>query len=282
MKILAPAKVNLYLRVVGKRDDGYHLIDSLMVPVSLYDEIEITRPRKAKGVLMVTCDDSNVPAGRKNLVYKAGTLLLRQKGIRDPVRVHIRKRIPIGAGLGGGSSDAAAAMLGLNRFLRLGYHRGTILSLAAGVGADVPFFVYGCPARARGVGEQLRPLPFFPKLWMVILYPGFAVSTRWIYRNLEIKLTKVNKNTNLNLCLEDPSELARLLVNDLEGVTIRRYPCLASLKERLVQEGAVGALMSGSGSSVFGIFAAEKGAKKAFRRLQREAGVRAYLVQSLT
>jgi len=282
MKILAPAKVNLYLRVVGKRRDGYHLIDSLMVPVSLYDEIEITKPRTTKSVLTVTCDDPIVPVGKKNLAYKAAALVLDRASVSEPVHIHIRKKIPVGGGLGGGSSDAAATMLGLNQLLGLGVTKRSMLELAIQLGADVPFFVHGRPAIARGIGERLKLLTSVPKLWIIILYPGFPVSTRWAYQSLKFKLTKVIKNTKLNLHLDDYGELARLLVNDLEGVTIRRYPRIAHLKERLLQEGATEALMSGSGSSVFGIFAAEKRAKKAFRCLQPEEQVRAFLVRLLT
>ena len=282
MRIFAPAKVNLALRVVGKREDGYHLIDSLIVPINLYDEIRIGRRRKSMEELSVTCNDPQVPEGRRNLAYKSAALLLKQSKVRDSVHIHIKKRIPVGAGLGGGSSDAAATMLGLNRFLRLGWDKSSMIPMAATLGADVPFFFHGRVARARGIGDQLKPLSFFPKLWMVILYPGFPVSTRWVYKNLDLKLTKLNKNTSLKVHFQGPEELVPILVNDLEGVTIRRYPQIAFLKERLIQEGALGALMSGSGSSVFGIFAAEKGARRAFRRLREEEGVRAYIVRSLT
>ncbi|MCH6544885.1 MAG: 4-(cytidine 5'-diphospho)-2-C-methyl-D-erythritol kinase [Deltaproteobacteria bacterium] len=282
MKILAPAKVNLYLRVVGKRRDGYHLIDSLMVPVSLYDEIEITKPRTARSVLTVTCDDPIVPVGKKNLAYKAAALVLDRASVSEPVHIHIRKKIPVGGGLGGGSSDAAATMRGLNQHLGLGVSKRSMLDLATQLGADVPFFVHGRPAIARGIGERLKLLTSVPKLWIIILYPGFPVSTRWAYQSLKFKLTKVIRNTKLNLHLDDYGELAPLLVNDLEGVTIRRYPRIAHLKERLLQEGATGALMSGSGSSVFGIFAAEKRANKAFRCMQQEEQVRAFLVRLLT
>ncbi len=264
------------------REDGYHLIDSLIVPINLYDEIRIARRRKSMVGLSVTCNDPQVPEGRRNLAYKSAALLLKQSKVRDSVHIHIKKRIPVGAGLGGGSSDAAATMLGLNRFLRLGWKRGSMLSLASSLGADVPFFVNGRAARARGIGDRLKLLPSFPRLWLVVLYPGFPVSTRWAYQNLDLKLTKLNKNTKLNPYLQNPKELVRMLVNDLEGVAIRRHPRIALLKERLIQEGALGALMSGSGSSVFGIFAAEKGARKAFRRLRKEEGVRAYLVRSMT
>ncbi|MFQ5875522.1 MAG: 4-(cytidine 5'-diphospho)-2-C-methyl-D-erythritol kinase, partial [Dehalococcoidia bacterium] len=185
MRIPAPAKINLYLRVMGKRADGYHLVDSIMVPISLYDEIQIARRKKAQGEVTVTCDDPLVPAGRKNLAYKSASLLLGRREVHDPVHIHIQKSIPVGAGLGGGSSDAAATMLGLNRFLRLGWDKSSMIPMAATLGADVPFFVHGRVARARGIGDQLKPLSFFPRLWMVILYPGFPVSTRWVYKNLD-------------------------------------------------------------------------------------------------
>ena len=281
MRIRAPAKVNLWLRVVGKRDDGYHLIDSLMVPVGLYDEIEIIRGKRSKGILTVTCDDPGVPSGEKNLAYRAASLLLGQKGVQDAVHIHIRKRIPVGGGLGGGSSDAAATLLGLNRLFHLGCRRREILSLASGLGADVPFFIYGRPARARGIGDLVKPLDLFPRLWIVILYPGFPVSTRWVYHNLE--LTNSTENISIKSSLRDHKKLVRLLVNDLEKVTIRRYPRIGLLKERLVQEGAVGALMAGSGSSAFGIFSSGQSARKALRRLRKEErGVRAYLARSLS
>lgn len=283
MKIRAPAKVNLFLRVIGKRSDGYHLLDTVMVPVDLYDEIKITRPRLgtvAKNCLMVTCDDPQVPSGKANLVYQATSLLLTKKGIHDPVRIHIRKRIPVGGGLGGGSSDAAATLLGLNRLFRLRCKRREILSLAASLGADVPFFISGRPARAKGIGEILESIPDFPRLWVVILYPGFPVSTRWVYRNL--KLTKAIENTSINFSPENLGGFQHLMVNDLERVTVGRYPQIAFLKERLIQEGAAAALMAGSGSSVFGIFSAAERAKEAFLHLRNEEGVQAYLVRSLS
>lgn len=279
MKIRAPAKVNLWLRVVGRRSDGYHLIDSLMVPIGLYDEVEIMRAKRKSGMLTVTSDHPDVPSGSRNLAYRAASLLLGQRGVKDAVHIRIRKRIPVGAGLGGGSSDAAATLVGLNRLFRLKLPRREILSLASRLGADVPFFIYGRPARARGIGEWIKPLVSFPRLWMVILYPGFGVSTRWVYQN--VKLTKPGKHTSINPLLRDPKKLVRLLSNDLEKVTIRRYPRIGLLKKRLIEEGAAGALMAGSGSSVFGIFTSEEHARKAWRRLGKERGIGAYLVRSL-
>jgi len=279
MKIRAPAKVNLWLRVVGRRSDGYHLIDSLMVPVGLYDEIEIIRAKGKSGMITVTSDHPDVPSGSRNLAYQAASLLLGRRGVKDAVHIRVRKRIPVGAGLGGGSSDAAATLVGLNRLFRLKLPRREILSLASRLGADVPFFIYGRPARARGIGERIKPLGSFPRLWMVIVYPGFGVSTRWVYQN--VKLTKPGKHTSINTLLRDPKKLVRLLSNDLEKVTIRRYPRIGLLKKRLIEESAAGALMAGSGSSVFGIFTSEQHARKAWRRLGKERGIGAYLVRSL-
>ncbi|MBI1994378.1 MAG: 4-(cytidine 5'-diphospho)-2-C-methyl-D-erythritol kinase [Deltaproteobacteria bacterium] len=285
MRIRAPAKINLSLRVLGKRGDGYHFLDTVMVPIGLYDEITITGTRLGKAgreSLKVTCNHPLVPSGEENLVYRAAALLLGRKGIRGRIRIHIRKRIPVGGGLGGGSSDAAATLKGLNRLFRLGCRRRALLSLAASLGADVPFFIYGCPARATGIGERLRPLASFPRLWVIVLYPGFPVSTAWVYRRWRAgKLTKTIENTRINFSVREPERLKRLLVNDLEKVASRRYPRIALLKKRLMEEGAAGALMSGSGSSVFGIFSSEQAAGEAFRRLRKEDGVRAYLVRSL-
>ena len=172
MKIRAPAKINLRLRIVGKRADGYHLLDTIMLPVSLYDEITIKRGRKIgknsapKDRLIVTCDNPLVPSGRKNLAYKAASLILSGKSIKESVRIRIHKRIPIGAGLGGGSTDAASTLVGLNRLFRLGYTLKGLEEMSSTLGADVPFFVKGVPARARGIGERLTPLRGIPRLWL--------------------------------------------------------------------------------------------------------------------
>jgi len=280
VKIRAPAKINLRLRVVGKRKDGYHLLDTIMVPVSLYDEIEIT---KAKGdrKVKVTCDDPLVPQGRKNLVYQAAVLLLEKSGIHAQVRIHIRKRIPVGAGLGGGSSDAAATLIGLNRLLGLRLPARKLEKLSLSLGADVPFFIRARPVRARGIGERLSALRKLPRLWAVILYPKFPVSTAWVYGKLRLKLTKPSANTSINSLLGNADGLRKLLVNDLEAVTMGRYPQIELLKSRLTQEGAIGALMSGTGSSIFGIFNSRLKAEQAFNRLCTMNGPEAFLARVL-
>ena len=288
MKIRAPAKINLRLRVVGRRVDGYHLVDTIMLPVSLYDEINIDKGRKIgqktglKDLLSVTCDNPLVPQGNKNLAYKAASILFDAKGIDQFVQIDIRKRIPVGAGLGGGSTDAAATLVGLNRLFGLRYTSARLEKLASTLGADVPFFIRGVPARARGIGERLTPLQKVPRFWLIILYPNMRVATAWVYNNLRAKLTKAIVNTSINLTLGNPARFRKLLVNDLETVTMGRYPRIGLLKEELVQQGAVGALMSGSGSSVFGVFPSRRSAEQAFRRLRKEKGVLAFLVRVLS
>ena len=185
----------------------------------------------------------------------------------------------MGAGLGGGSTDAAATLVGLNRLFRLDYTLKGLENVAFTLGADVPFFVKGVPVRARGIGERLTPLRKMPRLWLIILYPKFPVSTAWVYRNFSPKLTKGTVNTSINFSLGSPANFRKLLVNDLETVTMGRYPRIGLLKEELTRQGAVGALMSGSGSSVFGVFRSKRSAERAFRRLLKQREVQTFLVR---
>jgi 4-diphosphocytidyl-2-C-methyl-D-erythritol kinase len=288
VKIRAPAKINLRLRVIGKRADGYHLLDTILLPVSLYDEIDISKVRQIGGKtapknrLTVSCNDPLVPAGRKNLAYQAALLILSDAKTNARVHIRIHKRIPVGAGLGGGSSDAAATLVGLNRLFRLGYSAKRLEEISLALGADVPFFVKAVPARARGIGERLSPLRRVPRLWLIILHPNFPVSTGWVYRNLPSKLTKPIANTSINRWSGSLANLNKLLVNDLETVTMGRYPRIGLLKEELARQGAVGTLMSGSGSSVFGIFPSRRRAQRAWRQLRKDKGVEAFLVRVLS
>ena len=282
MKLFAPAKINLYLRIEGRRDDGYHLLDTLMAPISLGDEVEVALSSGAPGSVTVHADDPAIPLGEDNTVQRAARAFQDRTGRREPVAVRIRKRIPMGAGLGGGSTDAAATLRGLNDLFGAGLTAGDLEALALTVGADVPFFIRGAAARARGIGERLTPVNALPRLWLVVLFPGFAVSTAWAYRNFRLKLTKSPDNNNLVGNLGTPHEVARVMMNDLEAVTVSRYPRIAHLKQRLNDRGAIGSLMSGSGSAVFGVFADEARAARAFTGFRSEKDVRAYLAFSLT
>ena len=271
--------------MVGRRKDGYHLLDTLMLPVSLYDEIEIRKEKRARrGIvsrIAISCDHPLVPRGKKNLAFAAAELLLPRIDKRWAIDIHIRKRIPVGAGLGGGSTDAAATLVGLNRLFKLGLPAARLEKLALSLGADVPFFVRARPARARGIGEQLSPIGGLPRFWLVILYPGFPVSTARIYKRLATTLTKTRVNTSIATSLKSPDAIASLLLNDLESVALKMYPGIRLLKNKLLREGAAGGLMSGSGSAVFGIFHSKKTAEKAYYRLRKEGGVDAFLVRVL-
>jgi 4-diphosphocytidyl-2-C-methyl-D-erythritol kinase len=286
VKIRAPAKINVGLRVVGKRADGYHLLDTVMVPVSLYDEIYITKSirkgRSCTAKLTVTCDNPAVPSDEGNIVFRAADLIIKENSINEPVAIHIVKRIPIGAGLGGGSSDAAATLIAMNSLFRLNYSMGRLKKRGYSLGADVPFFIGRMPARARGIGERLTPIKSLPWNWAIIVYPGFPVATSWVYRNFQAKLTKPMANISIISPLKKSLGQRRLLVNDLETVTLARYPRIKFLKEELNAEGAAGALMSGSGSAVFGLFDSRGKAAWALSRLQKEDGVQTFLVRLLT
>jgi 4-diphosphocytidyl-2-C-methyl-D-erythritol kinase len=287
VKIRAPAKINLTLRIVGRRADGYHLLDTVMVPISLYDDIQIRKVRVTKKshrrLIKVICSNPAVPNGPENLAYRAAELLLAKAKIKQPIEIRIHKRIPIGAGLGGGSTDAAATLNGLNRLFKLNLTAKKLEKLGLALGADVPFFVRGRPARARGIGERLQSLRGLPAMSLVVVYPGFAVSTAWVYRNLPRKLTIPDLNNSIFTRLKDVGDLGALLVNDLEKITLNRYPRIAIIKEKLRRAGAAGCLMSGSGSSVFGIFHSNRKARVAFRMIAAEEdGTKAFLVKCLS
>ncbi len=270
MRILAPAKVNLFLRIVGRRSDGYHLLDSLMAPVSLYDEIEITTRRTAgtEQHIWVTCDDPTIPADQSNLAYRAASLLCQEAGIGAYITITLQKNIPAGAGLGGGSSNAAAVLKALNQALSLGLETDHLCRLAAQLGADVPFFVPCQMARVGGIGEVLMPFPPLPQRWLVIVVPAFPVSTPWAYQRFD-ELQLDSPDLKSRAIDRTPPIDARqwpdtaLFVNDLEQAVLPEYPLLADRKKQLSALGAEGALMSGSGSAVFGVFAKQEDATQA-------------------
>ncbi|HEX7232573.1 MAG TPA: 4-(cytidine 5'-diphospho)-2-C-methyl-D-erythritol kinase, partial [Candidatus Binatia bacterium] len=185
------------------------------------------------------------------------------------------------AGLGGGSTDAAATLVGMNRLFNLRCSLTALEKIALSLGADVPFFIRARPARAHGIGEVLRPVRALMRLWLVILYPGFPVGTASVYRKLPKKLTKPTSGNSIRISLRRFDRFTDLLVNDLESVTFQSYPKIRLLKEKLLREGAAGGLMTGSGSAVFGVFGSKGLAQRAFDRLRNEEGVQAYLVHVL-
>lgn len=273
----APAKINLCLHVLGRRPDGYHDLAMLMQRVSLYDRIDIALVDEP-GV-RVECAGVVLPPGGENIAARAARRLLELSGDRRGVEIVIDKCIPVAAGLGGGSSDAATVLMELNRMLGLGLSREELMVEGGRLGADVPFFVFGDAAWATGIGDRLERVEGLPAVWYVLVNPGVAVSTAWVYQNLG--LTSTGRVARLPRFSGTAEGLREVLYNDLERVTVSRYPVVEALKEALQELGAVGALMSGSGPTVFGVFGREEDARAASRQLDGRKGWRAFTVSPL-
>ncbi len=263
---LSPAKVNLVLRVLGKRPDGYHDIFSVMQPISIYDEITID-VGPGEGI-RVSCDSMSVPSDSTNLAYRAAAAYLQSAGVKKKVDITIKKNIPVAAGLGGGSSNAATVLLALDNILKTGLGEKALMDVASTLGSDVPFFILGGSAVATGRGEVLERVKL-PGFEYVLVNPGFPVPTAWVYNNLD--LTKTPENNILfysKEALTSHEKLREFLVNDLDAVTIRKYPEVLRLKEMLLESGATAALMSGSGPTVFGVFPDSLTADTAFKDIK--------------
>ncbi len=266
-----PAKINLGLHILGKREDGFHELETLLQMVSWCDEIQIECI--ADG-LELTCDHPDIPNDDGNLIIKAARLLQthfpkRCKG----ARIHLKKNIPHGAGLGGGSGNAAGILLGLNVLWNLKLPREDLILVASELGSDVPFFLLSPCAIGKGRGEILEPINSPAKFYILMVYPGFPLSTTRVYGNLNLKLTKQKNNISIlkNFLLRSEfAQLGAAWVNDLEPVVFREYPEIFAIKKRILASGAKGALLSGSGSTVFGLFDNLETAKTAYARLKDE------------
>lgn len=261
--LLAPAKINLCLHVLGKRADGYHNLAMLMQQVSLYDRIGLTL--NDTGGVQVHCDGVTLAAGEENIAARAARALLVFDGKRRGVEIAIDKQIPVAAGLGGGSSDAAAVLAGLNELLGLEFSPERLRAIGVTLGADVPFFLFAPTAWATGIGDCLETIPPLPPVWYVLVNPGVAVSTAWVYQNLG--LTSPGEVAKLPGFPGTVPALTDFLHNDLEAVTVSRFPVVNEIKTALLDHGALGALMSGSGPTVFGLFADRTAAEQAAARL---------------
>jgi 4-diphosphocytidyl-2-C-methyl-D-erythritol kinase len=253
-----PAKINLWLEVVQRREDGYHELSSLMLPIGLYDHLDIELSSQ-KGIRL-TCNHPKVPQDSRNLAWKAAELFLGANGLEIGVDIRLRKNIPVGAGLGGGSADAAAVLLGLNKAFENPLPSDILAGIALKLGADVPFFLEQRPALATGIGEKLLAVQGVPDYPLLLLKPAVSVSTRWVYQSL--KLTRGGSRIKLSTFLSHPWQLQGLIENDLETVTLGEYPLLSQLKRWLTDQGALGTLMSGSGPTIFGVFTDEDQARK--------------------
>lgn len=259
IRLLSPAKVNLYLRVLKKREDGYHDLATLMQKISLYDELEFEPVPRG---IHLKCSGAELPGNEDNIVYRAAEKILSLANCVSGVAISLHKKIPLAAGLGGGSSNAAMTLLALNELFRLNFSREELRKIGATLGADVPFFLFPGPAWAFDIGDRLEAAPEVPPAWFVLVNPGFEVSTRVIYERLNLRLTKEPFHYSIPrfLTMED---LAAGLYNDLERVTLKMHPELQEIKDLLCSQGARGALMSGSGPTLFGVFESEDKAGEA-------------------
>ncbi len=278
----APAKINTYLAIMGRRADGYHELETWMEKLALADLLHL---ELAGDGIRLECPDSPLPTGADNLVFRAARAFLAEVGARQGIRMVLEKRIPIAAGLGGGSSDAAAVLRGCNALFGNPLGLEALLRLARPLGADVPFFVHDCAAaRATGIGDLVEPGAGAISGWVVLVNPGFSVSTKWAYENFTLTTggnTYILGREFLHGAAPSSEAATLPLHNDLESVTVGRYPELARIKEELLAAGAYGALMSGSGPTVFGLFAEEGKARESAAQFATRFGRNVFLTRPL-
>lgn len=271
IQLKALAKINLCLDVLRKREDGYHEVRMIMQTIGLYDELEL-RKIKQPGI-QVRTNLYYLPANENNLVYKAAALLMEEFHITDGISIQLQKKIPVAAGMAGGSSDAAAVLWGMNQMYSLGLSRKELMERGVRLGADVPYCILRGTALAEGIGEKLKPLPPMPKCYILIARPGISVSTRTVYENLHAGELRPEQHPDVDAAIRDirNRDLAGLsahMGNILEEVTIPDHPVIDRIRQCMKKEGALGAMMSGSGPTVFGIFDTQGKARKAYRAIK--------------
>ncbi|MBS6196443.1 MAG: 4-(cytidine 5'-diphospho)-2-C-methyl-D-erythritol kinase [Clostridiales bacterium] len=255
MKLRAFAKVNLGLDVIRRREDGYHDVRMIMQTIQMYDQLEMEKT-DTPGI-HITTNLSYIPVNENNLVYRAAKLLMDQYRISQGVSVDLNKFIPVAAGMAGGSSDAAATLVGMNKLFRLGLSMKELMELGVKIGADVPYCVMRGTALAEGIGEKLTALPPMPECYILIGKPGISVSTKFVYTNLKINEQTVHPDIDGMLQALQKGDLYGItdrMGNVLESVTIPAYPVIEEIKDHMKAHGALNAMMSGSGPTVFGIF----------------------------
>ncbi len=269
IELRSPAKINLFLTITGKRPDGYHDLVSLMCGIGLYDRVVM---RTGAAAISVACSFPGVPEDNTNIAVRAAYLFYARHNATDRVAIEIEKEIPVGAGLGGGSSNAATVLNGLNDYFGQPFSTAELMQMGATLGADVPFFLFGKPALAEGAGNRLTSYPGLGRWNVVVIYPGFSISTASVYKKLNLGLTKCKNKLKCSFLKQNGFIPAQHLCNDLETVVIPQYPEITAIKKKLLEIGAAGVLMSGSGSSVFGMFSDSKTARAAGKTLASQFG----------
>lgn len=269
ISLKALAKINLGLDVVRRREDGYHEVRMIMQTIHLYDRLDIKRTKESG--IQIQTNLSFLPVNENNLIYKGAKLLMDEFSITDGVSVKLDKRIPVAAGMAGGSTDAAAMLFGMNRLFSLGLTKRQLMERGVQIGADVPYCIMRGTALAEGIGEELSQLPPMVKCPVLIAKPSISVSTKFVYQNL--KLDDATIHPDIDLLIDDIRaknlyDIAAHMGNVLETVTIPNYPVIDEIKKHMLSHGAVGAMMSGSGPTVFGLFDDEATAKKAYKAMR--------------
>ena len=271
MKIKAYAKVNISLDIIGKREsDGYHLLRMIMQNIDLYDEIGI---KKQDEGITLRCNKSYVPTDSRNLAYKAAILFKEKYDIKEGVDINIIKNIPVSAGLAGGSTDGAAVLKIMNKIFNVNASEEELMELGLSLGADIPYCIKGGTALCEGIGEKVTSLKPFKDKIIVLVKPGFGVSTKEVYKAFDIEKVRVHPKTESLICAmenDDLNYVANNMKNLLENVTLRKHKILISIKEEMNRLGSIGTMMSGSGPTVFAFFDDMLKAQKCFEKMSEK------------
>lgn len=265
--VFAPAKINLVLRILDRRPDGFHNLWSIMQTVGLEDELQVSL-QPERNDIQLHCDGATLASDQSNLVYRAAAAVMDRLPQPVGVRCRLKKRIPMGAGLGGGSSDAAATLLGLNVLLQLGWSREALAAIGQTLGSDVPFFLFAPSAIVAGRGEAVRPVGIKGGGWVVLVNPGYGINTKWAYQELAATRGTVRPLSGKQQTLDalqtfSWEQVLEVGENDFETLVFKAHPDLCDIKDSLLSKGASLALLSGSGATVFGLFRDQLTAQRA-------------------
>ncbi|MBV7272371.1 4-(cytidine 5'-diphospho)-2-C-methyl-D-erythritol kinase [Clostridiaceae bacterium UIB06] len=270
MLIKAYAKINISLDVIGKREDGYHLLKMIMQTIDLYDHINIKR---LDAGINISCNKPYIPIDDRNLVYRAADIFINTYNIKGGVDIYLKKNIPVAAGLAGGSTDAAAVLKAMRSLYEIDIEDRELMNLGLKIGADVPYCIVGGTALCEGIGEKVTKLTNFKNQILIVVKPSFGVSTKEVYKSLDI--SKINKHPDTDTLIKNIEEhnlfrVSKNMKNVLENVTLRKHTVLKNIKNELISMGAMGALMSGSGPTIFAFFEDMLKAQSCYDRIKKK------------
>ena len=275
IKLKARAKINLTLDVTGRRENGYHDLRMIMQSISLYDNVFIKKTDK--NYIKLKSNIDWLPSDERNIAYKAAMIMKEKFNIKEGIFISLDKKIPVAAGLAGGSTDCAAVLVGINKLFKLGLSKKELMDIGVTLGADVPYCIMRGTVLAEGIGEILTPLPPCPDMHVILLKPSVSVSTAAVYKSLDLpSITEHPDTEGVIECIKnkDKDGIANGLSNVLETVTLELHPQLKEYKERLIKKGAASSLMSGSGPTVFGLFYDKETALKAYKEFKAEGDIK--------